>query len=136
MFELLEHAADTGFRVRGLTKAELFANAAMALESIALDPADVRPLQAFPLAVTGEDDASLLVNWLSEVLYHLDGPRVALCRFCIDEITATMVRAQAWGEPRDPLRHPARLVVKGVTYHQLKIEKDSEGWRAEVFLDI
>lgn len=136
MFDLLEHAADTGFRVRGSTKAELFANAALALEAVALDPSHVRPLQTYPLAVTGEDDASLLVNWLSEVLYHLDGPKVALCRFRIDEISSTVVRAQAWGEPRDSARHPARLVVKGVTYHQLKIEKDAGGWLAEVFLDI
>jgi len=27
------------------------------------------------------------------------------------------------GEPRDPLRHRARLIVKPATYHQLKIER-------------
>ncbi len=136
MFELLEHAADTGFRVRGASKAELFVNAALALQSIALDASGAQPREVFPLAVTGEDDASLLVNWLSEVLYSLDGVKVVFGRFRIDEITSTLVRAQGWGEPRDPARHPGRVVVKGVTYHQLKIGKDTEGWYAEVFLDI
>ncbi len=135
-FQILEHTADIGFRARGRTRCEMFSSAALALESIALDLSGVRPAQLYPLAVTGEDDESLLVNWLSEVLYHLDGKRVAFGRFEIDEITPTALRGRGWGEPRDAARHPPRLVVKGVTYHQLKIAKDAHGWCAEVFLDV
>ena len=136
MFEILEHTADIGFRARGRTKAEMFASAALALESVAVEIDGARPQTPYPLAVTGEDDESLLVNWLSEVLYYLDGRQVVIGRFEIDEISSTVVRGQGWGEPRDPARHPPKLVVKGVTYHQLKIAKDAEGWMAEVYLDI
>ncbi len=136
MFELLEHTADIGFRARGRTKAGMFSNAALALESVAVGMEGVEGATVYPLAVTGEDDESLLVNWLSEVLYYLDARQVVLNRFEIHEMSATAVRGQGWGEERDPARHPPKLVVKGVTYHQLKITKDSEGWLAEVFLDI
>ena len=136
MFEILEHTADIGFRARGLTKTELFTNAALALQSVAVELDRVLPRVPYPIAVTGEDDESLLVNWLSEVLYYLDGRRVVIERFEIDEISSTAVRGQGWGEQRDPARHPPKLVVKGVTYHQLKIAKDAEGWIAEVYLDI
>ena len=136
MFEILEHTADIGFRARGRTKAGMFTSAALALESIAVDIDGARGEAVYPLAVTGEDDESLLVNWLSEVLYYLDGRRVVMERFEIDEISSTSVRGQGWGEQRDPARHPPRLVVKGVTYHQLKIAKDAQGWVAEVYLDI
>jgi SHS2 domain-containing protein len=136
VFEILEHTADIGFRARGRTKAEMFASAALALESIAVEIDGARAEAVYPLAVTGEDDESLLVNWLSEVLYYLDGRRVVIERFEIDEISSTFVRGQGWGEQRDPARHPPKLVVKGVTYHQLKIAKDAEGWVAEVYLDI
>jgi SHS2 domain-containing protein len=40
------------------------------------------------------------------------------------------------GEPRDAARHRARLIVKAVTYHQLKIERRGGVWAAEVYLDI
>ena len=136
MFEILEHTADIGFRARGRTKAEMFTSAALALESVAVEIGGARGEAVYPLAVTGEDDESLLVNWLSEVLYYLDGRRVVIERFEIDEISSTAVRGQGWGEQRDLARHPPKLVVKGVTYHQLKIAKDAEGWIAEVYLDI
>ena len=114
----------------------MFTNAALALESVALTLGNVEPRFPYPIAVTGEDEESLLVNWLSEVLYYLDGRRVVMSRFQVDELVAGAVRGQGWGEPRDPGRHPPKLVVKGVTYHQLKVVKDTQGWCAEVYLDI
>jgi SHS2 domain-containing protein len=136
MFEILEHTADIGFRARGHTLAELFESAAEALVATALEIDDVSPRQSYALAAEGEDLESLLVNWLSEVLYLLDGGRVAMRRFEIREITSSRVAAEAFGEPWDPARHRAKLVVKGVTYHQLRIAPDEDGWRAEVYLDI
>jgi SHS2 domain-containing protein len=115
---------------------EMFANAALALESIALNLDDVNPVIPYPIAVTGDDDESLLVNWLSEILYYLDGRHVVMSRFQIDELSSTVARGQGWGEPRDALRHAPRLLIKGVTYHQLKVVKDAQGWCAEVYLDV
>ena len=136
MFDVLEHTADIGFRARGRTLAELFESAAEALAALALEEADVTPREAYALAADGEDLESLLVNWLSEVLYLLDGRRVALGRFEVQEIASGRVRGEAFGEPLDPVRHRAKMVIKGVTYHQLKIAQDQQGWVAEVFLDI
>jgi SHS2 domain-containing protein len=136
MFEVLEHTADIGFRARGSTLAELFESAAEALAALALEAGDVTPREAYALAADGEDRESLLVNWLSEVLYLLDGRRVALRRFEVQEVAPGQVRGAAFGEPLDPGRHRARLVIKGVTYHQLKIAHEEQGWVAEVFLDI
>ena len=135
-FEILEHTADVGFRARGRTKAELFANAALALESIAVEIDAVRPRSVYPVAAAGEDDEALLVNWLNEVLYYLDGGRVLMCRFQVDGIEPGAIRGRGWGEPWEEGRHSARVVVKGVTYHQLRLVEDTEGWRAEVYLDV
>ena len=136
MFEILHHSCDIGFRARGRTRIEMFASASLALESLAFELNQAQPRLPYPIAVTGNDYESLLVNWLSEVLYYLDGKQVLMSRFRIDELTSTSARGQGWGEPRDAQRHPAKLLVKGVTYHQLKIAKDAEGWMAEVYLDI
>ena len=135
-FEILDHTADIGFRAFGATLAELFVNAALALESIAMETAAVQPRFEYPLAAQGEDRESLLVNWLNEIVYYLDGVRVAMSRFEVTELTPTHVRAKSWGEPRDEHRHPASIVIKAATYHQLKIEEQGGRWTASVFLDI
>lgn len=135
-FELLDHPADIGFRARRATAEELFGNCARALVSIILDPAEIRPIQAIDVPAEGGDRESLLVNWLNEVLYHVDGRRIALSEFEISRINDTRVECTARGEPRDRERHPSRLSVKAVTYHQLKIANTADGWVADVFVDI
>ena len=135
-FEILEHTADIGFQAWGESTAELFANAGMALQSIAVDMSAVEQKIVYPIAAAGDDYESLLVNWLNEVLYYLDGQRVVIGRFQIDQISPERVSGKGWGEPRDPERHAPRLVVKGVTYHQLSIKEVEGRWSAQVFLDI
>ncbi len=136
MFEILEHTADIGFRARGRTKQDMYVQAALALESIAVELDKVGPRFQYPIAVTGEDDDALMVNWLSEVLYYLDAKRVVMSSFQVNELASGSIRGQGGGEPWDQSRHVPKVVVKGVTYHQLKITKDAQGWCAEVYLDI
>ncbi len=136
MFEVLEHAADVGFRARAASLREVFESAAEALVALAMETESIEARESYPLKAAGDSPESLLVNWLSEVLYYLDGRRLALGRFTVSELAPDCVRGTALGEPRDPSRHPALLVVKGVTYHQLKIEPQAGGWIAEVFLDV
>src|SRR5574341_2011272 len=114
MFEILEHTADIGFRARGRTPAELFEASAEAMVSIALEMEDISPRSEYPLAAAGLDDESLLVNWLNEVLYSIDGERLALRHFRVSDLAAGRVSGVAFGEPRDSARHRAKLIVKGV----------------------
>jgi protein archease len=135
-FELLEHPADIGFRAFGDSRASLFANAAFALLSIAAEPLTVEPREQYSIAVESGDPEALLVDWLNEVLYWFDGKRIAFREFRVARLSETAIDAVGIGEPRDSLRHPSHLVVKAVTYHQLKIEERGSQWIAEVYLDI
>jgi SHS2 domain-containing protein len=135
-FELLDHPADIGFRAYGASVEELFANCARALVSIILDPSNIRSAQNVLLSAEGSDYESLLVNWLNEVLYYVDGKRIALGAFDISKLTETCIECTATGEPRDPQKHPPRLGVKAVTYHQLKVRRTENGWIAEVYVDV
>lgn len=136
MFEVLEHTADIGFRVRAATAPELFARAAQALAALAFELDGVEEKDSCQLSATGWDWESLMVNWLSEVLFQLDARRLLLKRFQVNEISPESVKAQAWGEPWNPQRHRAKLLIKGVTYHQLVVEQRPDGWFAQVILDI
>src|ERR1039458_5821874 len=55
MFEILEHPADIGFRAFGGTLEELFANAAVALVSIACEIEEVAPRTEYALSAPGTD---------------------------------------------------------------------------------
>jgi len=135
-FEILDHTADIGFRAYGRDPAELFRNSALALQSIAVETDDVEEHDVYPIASAGDEYESLLVNFLSEVLYYLDGKRVVLCRFEFDRLAPEQLTGRVWGEPRDPERHHSRLVVKGITYHQLSVRECDGRWTAQVFVDI
>ena len=81
VFEILEHTADMGFRATGATLAELFENAAEALVAIALNPENVEVRETIALEAKGESPEALLVTWLSEVLYWIDGEHRAMRGF-------------------------------------------------------
>jgi len=136
MFEILEHTADIGFRVRAATPEELFARAAEALVWLAFEADSIEERESQHLEARAEDWESLLVNWLSEVLYLMDARCLLLRRFQVDRVGPEAVAGRGFGELWNPARHRAKLVIKGVTYHQLRVERGAEGWYAQVILDI
>jgi len=135
-FELLDHPADIGFRAHATTLPGLFANSAHALVYLILDPSRIESQQEVQLGADAADYESLLVNWLNEVLYLTDSKRLALGSFEIVELNETQLKCIARGERRDPEKHSAKLVVKAVTYHQLKIVRTPGGWSADVYVDV
>ena len=132
-FEIVEHTADIGFVARGASLAELFANAARGFMAIAADTADVEERAELAIEVTGEDTTSLLVNFLSEILYLLDTGRFVPARCAVDSIQPTVVRARLIGESRS---HAWKLIVKAVTYHEIEVSEQAGEWSARVILDI
>ena len=135
-FEILEHTADIGFRAWGRTPAELFENAAHALMSIATDARDIGRTQQRDIAASGADYESLMVNWLSEIVYAFDAGLFAPADFRVYEITPSALKALWTGEPRDPRRHPWKLIVKAITYHQIEVAERAGRWQTTVFVDI
>jgi SHS2 domain-containing protein len=135
-FELLDHPADIGFRAHAETLEDLFANCAYALISIILDPEKAVATEKWLLEAEGTDLDSLLVNWLNEVLYYIDTKRVVFASISVTFPDPPRVRCRAEGELRDAVKHPVRLFVKAVTYHQLKIFRKEDTWTAEVYVDV
>jgi SHS2 domain-containing protein len=136
MFELFEHTADIGIRVRSETLETLFAEAARGLFSvIAANLEAVRPLQELTLKIDGNRHDDLLFDWLDELLYTFDTKHLLLGEFAVT-ISAKGLTAVARGEPIDTARHELHMEVKAITYHGLKVERDGNGWLAEVIVDI
>lgn len=136
MFEVFEHTADLGLRVRAADRDELFAEAARALFSIlVVNLGDVRGVQIKTFNIEGENDDYLLFDWLAELLYTFDTEHVLLSQFDV-QVTDDEVRATCRGEPIDTSRHDLDHEVKAITYHGLRVEQVADGWLAEVIVDI
>lgn len=136
MHEVFEHTADLGLRVRSADLNTLFAESAQALfETIVPDLASVRPDQKIEIVLTGDDRAYLLFDWLKELLYHFDAKHLLFGRFEA-HVSDNGLTGAAWGEPLDPARHVLEHEVKAITYHGLRVEQTTDGWMAEVIIDI
>lgn len=135
-WEILEHPADIGLRARGPTLAGLFENAAAGMMEIAASPAGIREHEQKPMVAEAPDREALLVTFLEEILWLVDGQGWLPARVAIREMSETAVTATAFGEPRDTSRHQMRLIIKAVTYHQLAVRQTEQGWEAEVYFDI
>ncbi|MBW3597962.1 MAG: archease [Planctomycetes bacterium] len=136
MYEIFEHTADVGLRVRWADLPGLFAEAGRGLASIAVaNLDDVKPVQVREISVAGEDREYLLFDWLTELLYIFDTEHLLLVDFDV-KIDESGLSATCRGEPIDGERHRLEHEVKAITYHGLKVEQTDDGWQAEVIVDI
>jgi len=78
---------------------------------------------------------TLLVSWLQELLYLLDTEDLVFARFQV-RIHDFSLEATAWGDVFDPNIHTMKTEIKAVTYHQLEVTKNDQGWQAQVIFDI
>ncbi len=134
-FEVIDHTADIGIVAYGADLKESFANAALALFSLIADLDNVGEGFRQELEVTAEDEESLLVQWLNELIYLFDVEYLIFKRFEIADFTPTRLRAICYGERVDPLRHKLKTGVKAATYHMLKVEKGGDH-KVQVILDV
>jgi len=137
-FEEFEHPADIGLRARGRTLAELLENAARGMIQFMVAPETVEPRHSRHLRVEGEDAESLLVSWLSEILFAFDADRFAPANVRVEHADAAGGMAQGVldGEPIDPARHELRYGIKAVTWHNLKVERTGEGLEVSIIFDV
>jgi SHS2 domain-containing protein len=136
MYEICDHTADLGIRVRAGTLADVFADAAHGLTAVICDdPAMIRPMVTESFTVAGTDPTWLLFDWLGELHAAFE-----VRRLLFHEIAVTVdrqgLRATARGEPYDPARHVLAHEVKAITQHELDVRQTADGWEAFFIVDI
>ncbi|MBI3942093.1 MAG: bifunctional riboflavin kinase/FAD synthetase [Chloroflexi bacterium] len=174
VFQEISHTADVGLLVKGRYMAELFANAAAGMAWLMFGPTLTREdmtENARSPATTGQDavdlvemqspdSESLLVDWLSELLYRFDTTGEiwrdvsVLYTSPYDPQEATESRFEArvrfssfpiLNQPAGtpvadtlPAEHnaPIRKAIKAVTFHNLQITETAEGVEATIIFDI
>lgn len=138
-FELFETTADVGVRGYGSTLEEAFANAAKAMFSVMTDLPKVKPLKEVAVEVEAEDEESLLVAWLNELLAVSSIRRMLFSDFkvAVERLDGLLrLRATAYGEHVDPSRHELYTEVKAATYALIKVGRVDDRYVAQLLLDI
>ena len=117
-----------------------FTEAAAALTATVTNPARVEPRASRHIILHAPDIDELLVDWLSELVGWFD-----IEQFLTRSAAVTIrehagewkLEARVRGDIVEPSRHPINVVVKGVTYHDLRIEQTADGmWRTRVIFDV
>ncbi len=134
-FEIIDHTADVGIIAYGADIRQAFTNAARALFSLIIDLDDIDELLYRDIEVTANDEESLLVEWLNELIYLFDVENIIFKRFNITKLNNTQLKARSYGERIDSAKHKLKTGVKAATYHMLKVDK-SDGCKVQVLFDI
>ena len=138
-YELIEHTADIGIRVKGSDLKELFRNAAAAMFDIIAQKephiAHRTPhIDKIIIKQKAEGLEELFVNWLNELLSLSATKERIFSDFTFRKLDGHNLEAVAMGE--DIKNYKVNTEIKAATYHQLKLEEAKGGWQAEVILDV
>jgi SHS2 domain-containing protein len=135
-FELFDHTADLGIRVRAGTLAELPKIAAMALYSVVGELAVSGPAQSHDWVWADDDDALLLRTFLAELLLIFERDGRMVTRVEVLEFSEKSLRVCAESQLVDAARCVYHREVKAITYHRLAIEPIDGGIEATIIVDI
>ncbi|MBU1027208.1 MAG: archease [Candidatus Margulisbacteria bacterium] len=131
-FKPLEHPSDIGLIAYGKNNKEIFENAAYGMFSLMADLSNIETKESFTIKISGEDQGSLLVNWLNELIFYEDSKKVLLAKFNITKLTDKKLEAKVSGEKINPDKHSIYRPIKAATYNQLQIGPD----QAKIIFDV
>lgn len=138
-YRFLDHTADVGADLEAAGLGGLYAEALAAFTDTLTVRGRVEPREERSFDLEAADREALLVDWLDELLYLWEVEEWLFHDAEVEvEEAAGRVRlaARARGERYDPDRHPVKVLIKGITWHGLKVEPAGAGWKGSVIFDI
>jgi SHS2 domain-containing protein len=128
----IEHTAELQLELHARSESGVFAQALAALRELLEDNgAGGESSAERTVEVEATDRAALLAEWLAELVFlaETEGLVPESTRdLVVAEDSVTAVVRGRLGEPRH--------IVKAVTYHDLELRRDRDGWRGNVVLDV
>jgi len=130
-FEELPHTADWALRVLAPSLEELFSEAARGMNALSgAQPAAGAHLRRV-FAAKAPDPESLLVLFLSELVYSAEQEHLVFDAFEI-ELKGSELNVNMAGAPLLSLNKS----IKAVTFHNLQIHKTEPGFEVEIVFDV
>ncbi len=114
---------------------EAFANAAIALVAVNVDPEKVNQEEKIEITCYEDDIELLFIAWLGNILYEMTTRKMFFSRFQV-EINEGELTGFAWGEKLDLKKHEPGVEIKGISYSDLKVSLENGKWLAQCIVDI
>ncbi|MSS70834.1 MAG: archease [Candidatus Latescibacteria bacterium] len=135
-YRVIDHTADIGIAVENPSLEGLFEDAAFGMFDLVADLSRVEPRTAVQVDLEADSVEDLFVDWLRELLFRFETELIVFRDFRVQIRAPHALSAEATGEVRDPHRHELYREFKAVTYHDLRVEKAGDLWRAQVIFDV
>ena len=135
-YQLIEHTADVGIKVKGKSLNELFKNAALAMFDIIAEESapKIEETKKIILKLQAEQLDELLVSWLNELLSLSAVKELIFYDFKINRLEENSLDVELTG--KSSLNYRINAEIKAATYHELEVKKISSGWQAKVIFDV
>lgn len=130
-FEEVQHTADWALRVWAPERSELFRQAALGMNALMGLRLQDGPERRVEFHLSAEDDESLLVSFLNEVLFYLEIDRIGFEDFPV-KLNNSRLDAELWGKPIRSIEKP----IKAVTFHNLVVRRGEDGLEARLVFDV
>jgi SHS2 domain-containing protein len=132
MYRWVDHTAELELQIDASSREGLFADALDAFEElVGGDPAGEPARHEVFVLAEGPDPASLLVEWLEELVFLAETQDFVPERIVALDLGENELRAEVEGRRGKPAH-----LVKAVTYHGLSVEEHDGGWHARIVLDV
>ena len=139
-FRFLEHTSDAYIEAWGRSLEEAFANAAAGFCETMVDLRRVDPEREDHVHAEGHDAKELLYNWLEILLLKFEIDGMVYSRYEIETLSTgsdqLRLHAKIKGERYDRRKHGAKEEIKGVTYHEMEIERQPDRVTVRFILDL
>jgi SHS2 domain-containing protein len=131
VYRWIEHTSELELAIDAPTEAAVFADAFAAYVELVRDEQSP-DRERRKIALRSAERATLLADWLEELVYLADAQQFVPDRLTGLELADDALHATVRGHQGEP-----SALVKAVTRHRLTFEPDgSGGWQATVVLDV
>ena len=134
-WEHFEHEADMGVRGFGISPAEAFQQAALAMSAIITDLSLIEPRDTVAINCEEPDLELLFADWLNSLIYEMSTRKMLFSQFEVT-IEGSHLAATIWGEKIDVKRHQPAVEIKGATYTELAVNEIQNQWLAQCVVDV
>ena len=134
-YTVLSHTADTGIEATADTFPELLRELAAGMFGLMGRPDPCAPDRLVEAVVESASHEELVVDLLSELLYHAEVEDLFLCSFEVEATGPAGVRVRATGVANAGVELTGPP-IKAVTYHDVMVSETDEGWYGRVYFDV
>ena len=135
-WEHFETEADVGIHAWASTRAEAFAEAALAVFALIVAPEEVVEREHREVRAQADSVERLLVAWINECLYVHEIEGFVVHRVEVDLCEERVVHGVLHGEEIDLGRHRPGTVVKAATLHQVAVTDSAGRHEVRVIVDV